>query len=159
MNLYFAKVGTQEELLLDIDDNFSIETYTEKDLYAKLISFFEIKYDPNNRFKPFNLFKYIDENSKPRKFNTTQNREMVTRLYKLNNPDAIYYYSMVNWNTSKSGKRYSKENRDKVKKLLPNLFELIKDKNISVRFTDQPKNAETEKTQYLDDLNIRFKNN
>ena len=59
---------------------------------------------------------------------------------------------MVNWDNTSSKKHFSKENRDKVKKLLPQLFEHIKDKNISVRFTNQSKAHKTEEKQYLDDI-------
>ena len=151
ISLYFIKVGTREELSFDIDNNFSINTYVD-DLYSKLIEFFNIQYNDNHCFRPFEFFLYIDRNAKLRPFNKTLSRFDTTKIYKLNNPDAVYYHSMVNWDNTSSKKHFSKENRDKVKKLLPQLFEHIKDKNISVRFTNQSKAHETEEKQYLDDI-------
>ena len=55
ISLYFIKVGTREELSFDIDNNFSINTYVD-DLYSKLIEFFNIQYNDNHRFRPFEFF-------------------------------------------------------------------------------------------------------
>ena len=54
-SLYFIKVVTREELSFDIDNNFSINTYVD-DLYSKLIEFFNIQYNDNHRFRPFEFF-------------------------------------------------------------------------------------------------------
>lgn len=151
ISLYFIKIGTREELAFDIDNSFSINTYVD-DLYNKLIKYFNIQYNENQRFRPFELFLHIDRNAKFRPFNESLKRYVTTKLYKLNKPDAIFYHSMVNWDKTNSQKHYSKENRDKVKKLLPQLFEHIKNKNISVRFTNQPKDTLSEEEQYLKDI-------
>lgn len=87
-------------------------------------------------FSPYHVLSELDQNFK---FKTAPNfyersAECVNR--KIEDADRVYYYKTVNHEQNVDGKTFTPENRRKVKELLPETYERIKNSNISIGFTD-----------------------
>lgn len=80
-----------------------------------------------------------------RQLDTNTTREDRSTLYRLPNPDAIYYNYMVNWDITNPGKHCSQFNKQKVQILIPDLYQTIRDRNITVYFREEPLNEFAEK--------------
>lgn len=48
---------------------------------------------------------------------------------------------LIDWDKTNSGKRYTQANREKTRILRPDIYDKIKDKNISVKYTNDEKYA------------------
>lgn len=117
-------------------------------------NFFNIPY--GKTFFDINNFLNKLNQSIPKKLNSSES-EARTLVAKINNvPDShkIYYKDLKNWEQSNSGNHRTNKNLQKVKILLPDLYEKIKDKDISVNFTAEPNSKEQEKYNFDLDNNI-----
>lgn len=125
----------------------------------KLENFFNIKsrINANKKFNLLDFFKYLDNNLKPIGENSISRKDKAY-LYRLEEPEAIFYKTMILWdiihiknNTLKGN--VTAQNRSKVQSLLPDLYNRIKDKNISVRFTAKPLNEKEEQALISREIN------
>lgn len=146
--LIFMKFHTVEQLVLEINDNFQIETYIP-DLYVKIKNFFEVKSGNGSKFNLFDLYRDIDKDIHvivPKKMD----RSEIIRAYQLPDPDAIYYDGLVRHDANGDGKHTRPANRQKVQKLLPELYDVIKTRDISVRFSPTKHKNESLRQYYSD---------
>ncbi|WP_442774159.1 DUF6037 family protein [Lactococcus hircilactis] len=152
--LIFAKANTQEIFKMDINDKFFVNHSLSKAKYKEMVNFFEIPYNPNatKGFSPFDFLKdQIDAHLKPVSVKNYSRRE-ISSAYHLENPNAIYYSGMKNWEVLNIGKSISEQdhvtskNRTKVQYFLPDLYENIKNRDITTVFTETPKDEATEKS-------------
>lgn len=152
--LFFVKAGTQETFNLPIQNSFNIETYLSKEKLREFRKFFDIPYSVNatHNFNPSEVIKTIDANIRPVQ-RAGMNRTEIASAYRVENPNAIYFDALYDWDALGNGKRYSVKNRAKVEKLIPKLFEQIKDRNITVRFTENPKDSHAEETAIRLEIN------
>ena len=150
--LFFLKKGTTETFSLEIID-FEIDNYFSSN-YSEACNFFGIKYSENSneRFKPEHLINAINYNSIYREHLPDDTRKQINRRYNLENPDAIYYQRLIDHAKFGNKNHFSPENREKVRILLPEFYERIKFKNISIGFTDEPSYKKTEKTKLVKDI-------
>ncbi|ELY1999569.1 hypothetical protein SL042_002213 [Enterococcus faecalis] len=152
--ILFAKVGTQNTLTLPIDHDFTVATFISKQKYKELKLFFEIPYSLDSPpFKPIELFKTIDSSLKYRPISSSDSRQERSSIYRVQNPNAIYYNYMIDWDLKSGNRHYSQFNRQKVQVLIPDLFNKIRDKNISVFFQEEPSSPEEENSAIRIDLN------
>ncbi|WP_156321569.1 DUF6037 family protein [Lacticaseibacillus saniviri] len=148
--LIFNEFNSQEELSLNIDDEFKVNTFLPEQYY-EIREFFEIETMPDSTtFKLFDLYRAIDGGIHVYILRI-DNRTQVSRAYGFPNPHAIYYNGMIRHDLNGDGKHASDANKAKVKHLLPTLYEMIKDRNISVRFSSETGKTET-RTQYRTDM-------
>lgn len=152
--LFFVKAGTQETFNLPIQNNFNIDTYLSKEKLREFRMFFDIPYRANatHNFNPSEVIKTIDANIRP-VHRAGMNRAEIAGAYRVENPNAIYFDALYDWDALGNGKHYSVKNRAKVEKLIPELFEQIKDRNITVKFTENPKDLHTEETAIRLEIN------
>lgn len=151
--LFFTKVGTQDTLALPVDRNYTIDTYFKNNKYREIKKFFDIPFNGNAPFRPIELFKAIDKNLSFRALNTSTDHQTRSTIYRTQNPDAIYYHYMINWDITDPTKHYSQFNRQKVQILIPTLYTSLMGKNVSVFFTDTPLDATAENNAIQLDLN------
>lgn len=154
--LFFLKKGTTETFSLEIID-FEIDNYFS-DNYSKACEFFEIKYSENSseRFKPGHLIDAINYNSIYKEYLPDDTRKQINNKYNLEDPDSIYYYSIRDHAKYGNKSHYSPENREKVRILLPELYERIKNRNISIGFTSDPNYKKQEKRKLAKDIKDLF---
>lgn len=143
--LVFAKAKSSDTLIIPVDEKLSIPYKLKPKTYKKVVNFFEIKYDPENRLTPFGLFSTINSLLKLKPISNYSNRSDITGQFHLSNPDAIYFNYLIDWTTNSSNRHVSRDNREKVQLLLPELYDAIKDLNITVYFTSDYKNNQDEK--------------
>lgn len=149
--LLFVKVGTQETFHFDIDNNFNAKTYLSIPELNRFKNFFDIpfSFDPKNKFKVSKFLLEIDQKIKPVNYKSVP-RTTISAAHRLENPNAVYYDSAVNWTTrnkenpDKKPMHVTGKNRIKVEKLLPQLYKQIKTKDITIYFTETPKDSLTE---------------
>lgn len=79
----------------------------------------------------------------------TEIRKIISCARNFEEKDKIFLYGYIDWDKIESNKRYTQANREKTRILYPPVYNTVKDKNISVRYTDD---CQYEKNQYLDDL-------
>lgn len=142
LDLYFLKKGTQESLSVPMSEDFYVKAH-DWDKYIEIKKFFNIRSENNSKrkFNLFDFFKYVDKHMEPVSEKNMNRRERA-QFYRVEEPDAIFYKTMILWdvvhkknNTQKGN--VTARNRAKVQKLLPDLYERIKNKNITVRFTSE----------------------
>lgn len=150
--LFFLKKGTTETFSLEIID-FIIDSYFSAN-YSEACDFFEIKYSENSneRFKPGHLIDAINHNSIYKEHLPDETRRQINRKYTLENPDAIYYYRFYDHIKNGGKTTHSDKNREKVRILLPELYERLKGKDVSIGFTADINYKENEKIKLKKDV-------
>lgn len=140
LDLYFIKRNTQDTLSVPMDDDFCVKAH-DPEKYSEIKNFFNIKNELNSdkKFNLIDFFKYMDTHLHPAQ-EPQMDRQQKARFYRVEDPDAIFYKTMILWdivhreqNTNRGN--VTERNRAKVQKLLPDLYARIRNKNISVRFT------------------------
>ncbi len=105
-----------------------------------------MKYDPENRFSTKKFFE--DFNSRiPDDFRFLKKQELlklITSTYDIEESDKVYYNGIIDWDKVNNGNNRQEKNLEKTRLLYPELYKQIKDKNISVRYSNVP-NKEKEK--------------
>ncbi|EMW5434683.1 hypothetical protein AAFB08_002628 [Enterococcus faecalis] len=87
-------------------------------------------------FAPFHVLNELDNHLKFRQTPNFYERSAECSARKIPESDRVYYLKTINHDQNKDGRNFTPENRRKVKELLPETFERIKDANISIGFTD-----------------------
>lgn len=140
--LLIIKQCSNLTLLLDIKTGFELDIFLTQEKYQILIEMLEIKSGKTN---PFSTKKFFEElnNAIPlqaEKYQMNNNlRYIISQTNKLDEADLIYVKCLRDWSKTKSNKHVSEKNREKTKYLYPDIFEIIKDKNISVVYTGDEK--------------------
>ena len=93
--LTFAKKQTLQTLRLTLNDEFAIHTFLGDKLFD-VKDFFNIK--SNNNGKKFIVFDFLLElqsTFKPSKIDTTIDRATRSKMYNVEDPDAIFYNGII----------------------------------------------------------------
>ncbi|MEH6933983.1 DUF6037 family protein, partial [Bacillus sp. JJ783] len=117
-------------------------------LYKKLCKFLEIDYTKNGPFKPIDFFKTLHKAIPTTASIHFKDRLVCSYSYptsKDKEHEKIYFLSFLN--NDINGNKRSLENKAKTEKLLPDAHKIIGTRNISVRFTDTPKDEQKEKEE------------
>lgn len=140
LDLYFVKRNTQDTLSVPMGDDFCVKA-RDPEKYFEIKEFFNIKNerDSERKFNLIDFFKYMDAHLHPAQ-GPQMDRQQKAKAYRVEEPDAIFYKTMILWDIVHIERHTNKgnvtaRNRAKVQKLLPDLYARIRDKNISVRFT------------------------
>lgn len=132
----FLPIGDARQLWLDVRRGFFIDDGLTNDQYYTLVNILGLERDPYNKFKPANFFN--DFNNKiPDEFrvlNTRERAAIVGRAYTVEEHLKTVYDGQYDWDELGVPKKRSKENLEKTRLLLPDLYLQIKDRNISVRY-------------------------
>ena len=159
LDLYLLKRQTREDLSIpldDKDDKFVVYA-RDPERYEEIKKFFNINDGEGERFNLINFFKNMDRKLQAIDM-PNYDRQTRAAFYRVDDRDAIYYDTMILWNNhlDKNGhplRNVTARNRAKVQALLPNLYDRIKNENISVRFTAHPKDERAEQKSMNNDLN------
>lgn len=142
----FLVLNSNFELWLNIKSGFIINIFLDKATLTKLIKVLNLKYDADNKFSTKNFFE--DFNSKiPNEFRFITKQELlrlINSTYDIEEPEKIYYNGLLDWDKINNGRNRKEKNLEKTRLLYPKLYERIKNKNISVRYSTV-KNEEKEK--------------
>lgn len=127
---------------------FELPTMLEGDFYMRLREFLEIEYSIDGKFKPIDFFKALNDAIPTRASEYNLDRKVCSYSYptsKDNEKEKVYFSHFLD--NDKSNKKRSLENYEKTQKLLPYANKMIGKSNISVCFTDAPRNIAEEKLE------------
>jgi len=133
----FLPIGDNRQLWLNVRRGFFIDDGLSKDQYYTLVNILGLERDPDNKFKPANFFNDFN-NRIPEAYRQLNKRERATivgRAYEVEEHLKTVYIGERDWD-NKLGipNKRSAENLEKTRLLYPDLYNRIKDKNISIRF-------------------------
>lgn len=161
-SLTFFKPISGETLLIPILPGYLVNTFIEDhNLYTYFWNFFQLEVK-NGGFTMQSFFEHLNQ-AIPPKFNINKNlnRPLISRKYDTEDKERPYFLGFINWqmlrakNPEVKGSR-SETNLEKTKLLYPQIYQAIKDYDISVRYTDID-NPNAQSFQKL--LNTNFHNN
>lgn len=121
-------------LFLDVENGFSIQTYLGEQLVI-LREMLEIP-SGDRQFSPKEFFNKLHEHIPSSMSKAKISKQMLSKAYRLEDGNKTLFFKLYPWNPLV--KKVSPENREKTRVLYPDLYEQIKDKNISVAYTDDP---------------------
>ncbi|NWK72275.1 hypothetical protein HWX41_25290 [Bacillus paramycoides] len=134
--------------------SFKLRLLSPKDkLYHELRKFLEIDYTKHGSFKPIDFYRALHNAIPTKASKHNLDRRVCSYSYptsKDNEHEKIYFLGFLN--NDINGNKRSLENKSKTEKLLPDAHKVIGDRNISVRFTDTPKDKQIEK----EEINTKF---
>lgn len=133
--LGFIQRKSTFQLWLDVKSGFEINPIIDTIDYKSLVKILQLKYNPDNPFKPQSFF---DEFNK--KIPSTYSPTPIELLhyvskqrYNIEEKEKLYFDRFIPWKNQKR----SKENLEKTRLLLPKIYNRIKDRpNISVGYTN-----------------------
>lgn len=134
--LGFLPIGSNIQIWLDVKNGFEIDYKLPQKDYYNLIKLLNLKTNKNKPFQPFNFFKQFDS-AIPDNIKTLTNSDRVIitkKITPIEEAEKTIYDGLIEWGKGNSGKKRSPENLEKTRLLLPNVYNAIKDKNISVRY-------------------------
>lgn len=135
MRLYLSTLGdTPITFELQIDGNYCTRTYIED--YRTLVHYLDLRYNPNNRFKPVDFFRVLNDNI-PNQFNIAPNNSEVIRVVAnrrdIEEQDRIYF---CGWRINPPGTHVSDANLEKTRSAFgDDVADMCSCKNISSRWT------------------------
>lgn len=134
--LVFIKKRSDLHLIFDVKTDYYINTFLGEKL-AILLQMLEL----TNGMTAFSTNKFFEEfnNKIPPIVSKKQiQRASISKIYKCEESDKIYIKEMRNWDKYPLlGKNVTEENREKTRLLYPDIYEEIKDKNVSVFYTNE----------------------
>ena len=142
----FLVMNSNFQLWLKVLPGFNIDPFLKKAELNSLINVLNLKFDPDNKFSTKKFFEEF--NSKiPNDFRFVKKQELpklVNYVYEIEESEKIYYKGIIDWGKVNNGNNRQESNLEKTRLLYPKLYEQIKDRNISVRYSPT-KNDEKEK--------------
>ena len=141
----FLVLNNNFQLWIDIKNGFIINPFLNKTDLVELFEILNLKYDPENKFSTKKFFH--DFNSKiPNDFRllkTLELSKLISSTYDIDEPNKMYYNGIIDWDKVNNGNNRQDKNLEKTRLLYQKLYEQIKDKNISVRYS-QKRNTKLE---------------
>ena len=136
--LIFIKKNSGQYLILDVSADYQLNTYLGEKLKI-LKDMLELK---NGKSK-FSTNQFFEEFNKKIP-HTIQNQKLskvtISHVYHCEESEKVYIRELRNWDKyPELGKHATKENKEKTRLLYPDIYEEIKDKNVSVFYTDKEK--------------------
>lgn len=140
--LGFIVKGTSLSIWFNIQRGFIIDCILPKAQYNLLCSILNLKATDN--FTPFSTAAFFNEfnNSIPNQllpldlYRDTVLQVAITK-YSVEEPDNLYYWGKTDWNLphNKGKGTRSAQNLEKTRILYPEIYDIIKNKNISIKYT------------------------
>lgn len=112
----------------------------------------------SKEFSPFHVLAALDSNLEFKPTPSFYNRSAECISRKIPDSDRVYYYSTINHDQNNDGENFTSQNRRKVKELLPETYERIKNSNISIGFTDWEHTKFRNPTLESNEINSRLNN-
>lgn len=135
--LGFLVIKSNFQLWLNVTRGFNISTVLDREDYKRLKDLLGLKYDPAN---PFSTTSFFEEFNKKIPavipvINSEHRKQLILYSYSIEERDRLFYAGLYEWDKLGSDKKRSLENLEKTRLLLPELYNQIKDRNVSVRYS------------------------
>ncbi|HEF1622227.1 TPA: hypothetical protein R8T64_000118 [Campylobacter lari] len=152
--LLIIKKYSNKTLLLDILNGFKLDIFLSKEKYQILLDILDIKGADTT---PFSTKKFFEElnSAIPHQviqYNLNNNlRYIISQVNNFDEANLVYIKCLKDWSKNKNNRHVTEKNRKKTKYLYPDVFEIIKDKNISVVYTN---NKDYSKYTSVEDIEV-----
>ncbi|MBC1403107.1 hypothetical protein HB904_17300 [Listeria booriae] len=153
-SLIFIKKSIGSTLSLAIVPRYDLQIKGSN--YIPFLRFFNIG-KAGTGMAAQNFSDYLEKNIPTKaKLPTPEARKILAKHYDVEDSDKTYYASFTNWEKARAlnpalKKGRTQKNLLKTKKLYPNLYETIKDYDISINYSTTPRSNEKELLQQLYD--------
>lgn len=134
----FLAHSSELQLWKDINRGFNISTILTDKEYKMLVEILQLKYDPTNHFSPFKFFDQFNlaiPASIPPIMNEKRIRTVLQTFHDIEEKEKVNYKGHKDWGRSKSIRHRTPENLEKTRLIYPELYERIKDRDISIMYT------------------------
>jgi hypothetical protein len=143
--LGFLLTGSKLHLWLDINKGYILNERLLSEQYHNLCIMLGLKYDPNNKFSPFaffNQFNQVIPNFIVPITSSKKNTVILNFFPDIEETEKLYYKGSIEWDKLNNGRHKTQKNSDKTRLLYPEIYERIKNRNISIIYTANPKEEE-----------------
>lgn len=137
--LGFLVPNNDFHLWINVEKGFEIDTQLNPDDYRKLVRLLNLRFDANNKFSTFAFFVEFN-NRIPKsipKVSSDYIRNLIVNTHNIEEKDKLFYLGIIDWDKIDSSRGRTSENLEKTRLLYPALYLQIKDRNISVKYTDK----------------------
>lgn len=136
--LILIKKRSTQYLIIDVLTGYKINTYLGEKLKV-LKDMLELK-DGRTKFSTNKFFEEFNRKIPDSLQEKAISKSTISQIYQCEESEKIYIKELRNWdNYPELGKHATKKNREKTRLLYPEIYDKIKDKNISVFYTDNKK--------------------
>lgn len=133
--LSIIKRESAEVISFPITQGFKIETSLSADKYNLLRKILNI---PKGKNSPFSTNAFFSELNSifPTGLSKSEKLDynILNKIYNFEESDKYEFDGLIDWSNSNSGKHHTKKNHEKTRILYPEVYDTIKDKDISVRY-------------------------
>lgn len=133
--LALIKKQSGEVISFNILKGFLIETNLPREQYYLLRKILNI---PDKGESPFSTNSFFEEinNKFPNKIvkETHISPFILNKIYNFEESDKVEYDGLIDWSISNCGKHHTAKNHEKTRILYPDIYDTIKNKDISVRY-------------------------
>ena len=139
MALYLTTLGAVPlSIQFELDDNYETSAFM-KDQYSELVRYLELKFDPNHKFKPSDMFTVLNRNI-PQGFPGSPGRGqvigVVARHRQVEEADQIYF---CGWYPNPVGRNVRERNYEKTRAAFGSeMADMARARRISSKWTDNP---------------------
>ncbi|MCM3654151.1 DUF6037 family protein [Metabacillus litoralis] len=121
---------------LDVNYGFVINPHLSINDYKTLISMLELKFQTGSPFSTKVFFEELNRNIPSEITKKVVEKRTLSKIYNCEEEEKVYIKEIRDWSKYPHlNKSCSPENKEKTRLLYPELYEEIKDKNISVFYT------------------------
>ncbi|MBG9445297.1 DUF6037 family protein [Cytobacillus firmus] len=136
--LIMIKKRSSDYIIIDVHNGFKINPHLSRDKYDTLVSMLGLQFKKGNPFSTKEFFEELNQKIPSNISRKNISRNTIFTIYQCEEKDKVYIKEIRNWDTYPHlNKSCSPENKEKTRLLYPDLYEEIKDKNISVFYTDK----------------------
>lgn len=156
-SLTFFKKKNAHVLKLPVQPGYNL--IIENENFHAFCRFFEIKRE-KGAFSIIDFFEYLNSKIPTKSIpNTTDQRKIISSLIPIDDSEKIYFDHLINWEKARAKNPELKKGRDpknleKTRLLYPEIYQEIKDFDISVAYSSEP--ALNEKLLILNELKKQF---
>lgn len=132
----FGLIGHNIAFQVNVRPGYNIDPVIPREIYALICRLLNLKYDPNNPFKPTSIFEHFNQNMNVNvnQSNHARAQDIAPYHSDIEEADRIYF---LGWLNNPYPKNVTPENLDKTKRLLGvEVYNFSKKHNVSTRWTD-----------------------
>jgi hypothetical protein len=137
--LGFLVLKNDFQLWINIEKGFNLNPKLDPDDFFKLAKLLNLKPDINNKFSTKAFFEEFNEKI-PRtipQIDPKYVHHLIINTYNIEEKDKLYYNGSIEWEKTECKHKRRPENLEKTRLLYPELYIKIKDRNISIKYTDK----------------------
>jgi Family of unknown function (DUF6037) len=138
--LIIVKKRSSLFIKVDVTYGFVINPILNRNDYNTLIEMLELTFQKGSPFLTKEFFDELNSHIPSKITNIPVDKLVIARIYDCEEKDKVYIKEIRDWSKYPHlNKSCSKENKEKTRLLYPDLYKEIKNKNISVFYTNQQK--------------------